>query len=472
MATNPRDPCRVVSHEPATSSSSRPTPRRSPPLPGTTLPGSGSSAQPGVEGGRLPGYVVPTSGAGAGAGGPAIERQVISVDRRAPIWVVTIDGTDLHSVDMTGRVESIVVEEADDHIPVATVILHNDKKTLTDDALWKPMNRLSISTGYPTTGLASRGEFLLTSPGDIFEQNGEPKILLRCYGEQSLLSRTQERFVYEAMTDADMAREVAGRHGLTPVVDDTDFVHEHTAQLNITDWRFLMERATLHGFEVDVRHGELHFHAPRFEDSGIKLNYREGEKGQLGRLHVTPRPHHRGAEFRWTDYDPYAKVLIDVRSQEEPDPITAAAAGDTPGGPVHAKEMASVDGKQPVWFVTQEGHEWGEEPFQEQTEAWSQHSRWCVDAVGRCIGLEQLRAGKMLFITGTGHAGGWYRIVRAKHDLNGKGGYAVEFALKRAWEGARTGTSPVSASRSSSAGSRGGRPSVPSPRSGVVTIGG
>lgn len=403
------------------------------------------------------------------------DRQVVSVDRRAPLYVVEIEGTDLAQAALTGNVEQVLVEESCGVIPVARVVLHNERLRLTDDALFREGNRMVIRTGYASTGLEKRGTFILSAPRYAFRKGKEPTITLTAYGEQLLLARAQKRRVFKRRRDSDIAEEIAGEHGFGADVERTDPVHEQVSQMNETDMQFLLKRARLHGYEVGVRDGTLHFHPPRFEDAGVQIIYDKGEKSGLGKLDVTARTHLMGAELRASQIDPLKKEVFDLASREEPDPITKEVEGRSRQPLVMARELASVDGKQPVLFLTGEGHEQTREQLERQNEAYSQHTRWLVEGEGEAIGLEKVRAGTMIEILGIGRIGGWYLITAARHDISA--GYRLVFSVRRAWHGAPGASAPARSPQTSSAGSRaparGGLSDVTaaSPRAGVFAMG-
>jgi hypothetical protein len=403
------------------------------------------------------------------------DRQVVSIDRRAPIYVVEIEGTDLAQAAMAGNVEQVLVEESCGVIPVARVVLYNERLRLTDDALFREGNRMTIRTGYPLTGLEKRGTFILAAPRFAFRKGKEPTITLTAYGEQILLAREQKRRVFKKRRDSDIAEEIAGEHGFAADVERTDPVHEQVAQMNETDAQLLLKRARLHGYELSVRDGTLHFHPPRFEDSGVQILYDKGEKSGLGKLDVTARTHLMGAEFRASQIDPLKKEVFDLASREVPDPITKEVQGRSREPLVMARELASVDGRQPVIFLTGEGHEQTREQVERQNEAYSQHTRWLVEGEGEAIGLEKVRAGTMIEILGIGRIGGWYLITAARHDISA--GYRLVFSVRRAWHGAPGASAPARAPQTSSAGSRaparGGLADVTaaSPRAGVFAMG-
>lgn len=73
------------------------------------------------------------------------------------------------------------------------------------------------------------------------------------------LRMTRRSRTYEDMSDADMASEIAGEHGLTPDVDADGPSYDRVQQWNMSDLAFLRERARLIRAEVWVEGQTLHF---------------------------------------------------------------------------------------------------------------------------------------------------------------------------------------------------------------------
>lgn len=409
------EPCKTT---PPRRSSGRAAMDRSGSRRGATGPGSISGIPPGREG----------SGPGSQA-----DEQSQRVDRRAPAYVVAIEGQDLKQAGLAKHVTHLHVEESWGTIPVVTMTVHNDALAYTDESLWTEGNKLDVRTGYVGTGLEQRGRFIIQEVRWNHRKTREPTITILAYGEQILMARQQRRLNYLEKRDSEIAEEVAGRYGWAADVDQTEPVHRQVAQPGWTDLELLQERAKLHGFELAVVDGTLHFHAPRWEESGISLIYDKSEQSQLSSLDVSSHAHRRGAVFHATQIDPITKEVIDLDSSNEPDPITAEAMGRSQSGLVLASEVTKVDGEQPVWFLTGEGHEQNRGQIQEQADGFARHTDWLVDGEGTAIGLEKMRAGTMIEIIGVGKTSGWYRVMSAKHIIEGTRGYRVEFGVARAW---------------------------------------
>lgn len=98
------------------------------------------------------------------------------------------------------------------------------------------------------------------------------------------LRMTRRTRSFADKSDADVARQIASDHGLTPQIDTSGPTHRHLAQVNQSDLAFLHERARAIDAELWVQGGTLHFQSRRARDAG-RLTLAWG--AQLRRFDVT-----------------------------------------------------------------------------------------------------------------------------------------------------------------------------------------
>lgn len=93
--------------------------------------------------------------------------------------------------------------------------------------------------------------------------------VVRGYEKAHRLQRAARTRTFVNMTDADIARQLAGDAGLDiGTVDDTRTTHEHLSQIAQTDWSFLKQRARELGYETGVSGGEFFFRKPSGRPDG------------------------------------------------------------------------------------------------------------------------------------------------------------------------------------------------------------
>ncbi len=87
--------------------------------------------------------------------------------------------------------------------------------------------------------------------------------LVRGYEKSHRLHLARHTKTFLNMTDSDIATQIAQDGGLTVgTVDSTSVTHEHVAQVDQTDWEFLVSRAREIGYEVGVSDGKFFFRKP------------------------------------------------------------------------------------------------------------------------------------------------------------------------------------------------------------------
>lgn len=102
----------------------------------------------------------------------------------------------------------------------------------------------------------------ITSIEADMRENGVAALVLRCYDRSHLMQRGTKVRAFFQSTDSDIARTIAGDHGLQAVVDTTAQVHEQIFQDNVSDYDFLMDRARAVGYLLTVDDRTLHFRKP------------------------------------------------------------------------------------------------------------------------------------------------------------------------------------------------------------------
>ena len=86
------------------------------------------------------------------------------------------------------------------------------------------------------------------------------RTVVRGYDLCHRLQRARRTRSFDDMTDADIARRIAGEAGLSAGrITETQAVHKHLLQCNQSDWEFLAQRAGEIGFELGMADGLYHF---------------------------------------------------------------------------------------------------------------------------------------------------------------------------------------------------------------------
>jgi phage protein D len=175
---------------------------------------------------------------------------------------VEIDGTPL-SPELEVLLERVVV---DDHLHTPDMFiltLRDAERRVLSDAKAKIGSKVKISA--PALG-GSSPEVLISGEVAALEAEYDPggsRAIVRGYDASHRLHHGRETQTYRNVKYSDIARTVAGRHGLQAgTIDDSKTTHDHVSQANLSDWDFLSGLASEIGFEIAVTDEKLHFRQP------------------------------------------------------------------------------------------------------------------------------------------------------------------------------------------------------------------
>lgn len=346
--------------------------------------------------------------------------------------MVVIDGADMDKEFLSARVMSVVAEESARGLSRATVLVQNENVAFTDHELLQG-NSLGVQiwTGYAGQRLVKRGSYLATVPRFAFRNRAMPVIELNCYGQEWPLMISEEREVYENLTDAQIASLIARKHDLVPDVESTSPLYEHVAQFNMTDMEFLENRALLYGYDVYVEEGVLHFHRPRFVHSGLNLFYRRGEAGLLTSFEVVVDPWVNGAEWTKSGINRITGNPWEFRDGGDSDAVSAELKDRAGPGFQSAADLAEVNGTRPRRFIVGEGHEMTEGEGRQQVRGFGRATEWLVTGSAEVLGIESLKARTVVTISGLGHLSGDYYVTQVVHSITPDNPYTMSFKVMR-----------------------------------------
>ena len=185
--------------------------------------------------------------------------------------------------------------------------------------------RLQVSIG-PAQVARIVFEGPLSAIEAVFREGREPEV--QAFAEDRLmdLRMTRRMKTYESMSDADIARAIAGQHGLSAQVDADGPTYDRVQQWNQSDLAFLRERARLIQAEVWVEDDSLHF-AARASRNGTDLTLVQGN--HLIALNTRADLAHQRTKVKVSGYDAQARDRIDEEAGE--DAIQAEVSGGRTG---------------------------------------------------------------------------------------------------------------------------------------------
>ncbi|WP_410598354.1 VgrG-related protein [Amycolatopsis sp. lyj-90] len=271
------------------------------------------------------------------------------------------------------------------------------------------------------------------------EYHSTASIVFRGYAEDHRLQRTKRTRTFLDMTDSDIARKIATEAGLMiGVIEPTTVTHQHTGQVNQTDWDFLVRRAAAIGYQVGVTCGRFEFRAAAGPSEPVVLAL--GANLLSFSARVTAGNLAPFTEVRI--WDPLAaRVVSEQRSPSTstarlPDDVPvvarrfsgiAPAAPAAPGG-IHGpapSEQATVVSELPLGW----GAAIGAAARQAADGLSERMSDTFAEASGEAVGDPWLGAGRMVEVRGVAatFAGTWL-LTRTRHRFE-FGSYRTSFEV-------------------------------------------
>jgi len=139
-------------------------------------------------------------------------------------------------------VEEVNFESHDSGSDTATIYMHDPDLVIIDDKRIFRGKKITLYGGW-------QGDIVKWLDGYIamvdidFPETGDPIITLHCMDESFLLDRMEVRYSYHNFTFAQIAAEIAKRHGLEAKGEPTSYVHESVSQSGETDISLLLRLA-------------------------------------------------------------------------------------------------------------------------------------------------------------------------------------------------------------------------------------
>jgi uncharacterized protein len=356
----------------------------------------------------------------------------------APALVVQVNGAPL-TVAVSANVTDVQVTLEADAIDQATLTLANPfpdlRYTHTPAArLFTEGNALTIRLGY-TGRVQTLFDGEITSIVPSFPSGGHPTLQVEASSRLHRLTAPPRAITYPNTTDGQVARQVAARNNLTPLVREAPDATRHPVltQHNQDDLTFLRTRARAIRYELAVEGTIMRFvPAADSEPPRRRLVWGEPQLAlalglSLPLMRFDPRLNPRrpvtGVVVRGRD--PLTSEVIEGRAGpgDEARPPTLGMTAAEVANRAFGGDRELVVPDQPV-LSQQEADTLARALFRDL-------SQQLVTATAATVGDAQLRPGASVDVAGVGpRFSGTYYVTRAVHSA-GAGGYRTTLNLRR-----------------------------------------
>lgn len=260
-----------------------------------------------------------------------------------------------------------------------------------------------------------------------FSNMGSPELVVLC--EDALqVARMQRRTKnWDATTLGDIAQQVAGNLGLTPVLDGLDANIGDQLQLNESDLHFLRRLLARYDADMQVVGSELHA-APRAQAQRNTLQI--DLQSQLREVRVNADLSHQVTQITATGWDYAQGQVISVKSQSN-----GFGPGSGQGGQTWLQQTLGARSEQLARMTNLNSQE-----AQALVDAeWAQRLRTFVVARGVAEGNPNLRVGTYLTLVGLGaRFSNTYYVTETVHHFDTTNGYETRFCAECAYLGGAT----------------------------------
>jgi phage protein D len=344
------------------------------------------------------------------------------------VWPdITIDGT-LLSRQLDGQLEQVVVDHHQ-HLPDMFAVTFHDP---TRDILGQLSAKIGSTVVIKVTPPGGSAETLID--GEVTSLEAEydanrSRTILRGYDKSHRLHRGRITETYKNVTDADIARTVAGKAGLTVgQIDSTTETYDHVSQANQSYWDFLKSRAREIGYEMGMDDGKFYFRQPvqasNAPDSGDYQNHNDPLQLVFGDDLIEFRPRVTSAEqvstVKVRGWDPVQKQAVIGSAQSAT--VAADALPDDPnalagkfGGPTFTAVDRPLAKQSEVDTAAASINETLASSF--------------AEADGVANGNPKLKAGATVSMGVVGDPfAGKYTLTSSRHVF-GENGYRTHFAV-------------------------------------------
>jgi len=321
------------------------------------------------------------------------------------------------------KVESITIE---DEINVPAMFSISLAMKDFDKGEWTGIDLKTFKLGDAITismGNDSSEEMIVGEISDLEPEFSEnPKLVIRGFDRMHRLRFGKYRRSFLEMSDSDIAEKIAVDAGLKSKVEDTKTMYPYVFQNNISNYDFLLHRASRIGFEIRVKDKDLILR-PSQEDQPPSASLEFGTT--LEKFSARLRTLTQGSSVEVRGWDPASKKEITGTAQSGDE--VSAMEGESTGFKLSTETFGDSDTAVIDEPVIDDTH-----ADRIAKGAYNSLIRQFINAEGETLGDPLIRAGETLEIKRIGERfSGNYYVIASKHEHNYDTGYTTKFTVQR-----------------------------------------
>ena len=336
----------------------------------------------------------------------------------APAFDVRVNGLTM-AADVANQVISLKYDNNLDLADMFTVVLNNEHHRLTDSALFDLGKTVEIHMGYG-------GELTPMMLGEIttiepsFPENGPPTLRIAGYDKSHRLRNSQAERQWQWVPDSVIAAQIAAEALLIPIVDPSPIFHRKKIIQTGTDMAFLKDRARANFFDVYVQWDKLYFQFPRPQTEAVVLEWGKNLNSYSPRLSsagLAGLQMIRGYNEELAQTIVAFSMAMDLNIDNVVEKLGSSAMDlllSLGRNVVRNEKVESpIDGAVLAKSILQDILE------------------GLYEGSGACVGIPDLRAGRMIEIRGVGRRfSGMYRLRKVTHTIDDSG-YRTTFEVSQ-----------------------------------------
>jgi uncharacterized protein len=281
---------------------------------------------------------------------------------------------------------------------------------------------IAISLG-PSGGARTVFKGYVSGIEAVFSEGQEPQVVVFAEDKLMKLRMTRRFKTYENVTDAQIAEDIAGLHGLGVAAAGDGPTYDLVQQWNQSDLAFLRERAEQICAEVWIHDDTLHFET-RTNRRATELTLVQGN--QLLDVQLRADLAHQRTKVKVSGYDAQERAAIDEEAGAD---VVSAEAGAGRSGPTVLERAFGERVSYRARAVPLAG---------EDATAWARaemlrRCRGFVTALGTTNGSPDMVVGSELTLerVGAPFNGAGYYVTSVHHSWDRTNGFRTRFAAER-----------------------------------------